>query len=1024
MKTSHVFAAFLLLFAGSGELSAQSPGLIVRPAGGAGITKLNPDGNGFSSATTAGFLLDDIAESKLAFQVVPPAIGEPTGDLATGPSGGFSDIVKKVDGSGFYLLKTSTDIFFRLRIGSIISGSKAYSVLIDTDGRIGRADPNYIGPSGNSPGNPGFEYEVVLETNFQVAVYSIDGTTTPGSPTVYPLATNAQISVALSTDSNNPDYFYDWFVPLTAIGSPSSVRVAVTTVTSPSSSLQGTRSDIYGIDDAAFSSTSTAWQTVINAQPPISLSSFSGVGATCTSAPVITGTAGVGTNVSIAGTWSRLDASKPGTALISLFKNGMLEGTTTVSSASTWNIVVPVVANGDVFYAQAQAVGESLCLLSNTVSATSCLSAPAAPVLTCASLKGISGSMPTTASGNTVGVYLLPATTASPLSNKLSTVVNTTYPGLTSFAFYTNGCSGGTNNVTAGTYMIVTENGSCQSAPVFVCINSGSSGVPPAIASNSLSVTQPLYATNTSVNGTGAVAGDILRLFINGRYQSTITATASAFSFTGLTLATGDQLRIYDQSGSACITQSAAFTVSCSLEAPVIKVNSSGNLVGGVSVISGSSAVAGASVQVYKGISPGGVATGLPVVTGSSGAWSVTVPALTSGESYYAVQTYTGCTSVASAAATVLTAASCPVISGTYTDASASVSGTLPAAFTGTVRLYQDGALAGSQTVTAATSWTIPVAANTLYYGGSLTVTAQAAGGTESTGCSASPVGCTSPVTPLATPTLSTITPGQTVTFAIANPVAGLWYSLSDNSGASFAPSLLNNAAVPFNLTSLSFAVSGTYQLKISADALTGCPASSRAVQVNVNMVLPLQLLNFSGDYRDEKSLFNWSVAHAVNVSFFELEQSEDGAVFQKAAHIPYQDNGSSTSAFSYQLNEKLTRTNYFRLRIVDNDGSFTYSRTISLAPLATNTVTASVSPNPFSGAPTLRYTNDKPGRIQCVLTTIGGSRVLTEERQVQQGTNLLSLPSIGRLPAGFYLLSITDQATGHQTTIKLQKEK
>lgn len=105
--------AFTLLFSIS---KAQSPGLIVRPPGGIGITVLNPDGNGYSSATTSGFVTNDIAESEIAYKVVPPAIIEPTGDLATGPSGGFTDIVKTVDGSGFYIYSNGTNLYFRLRI--------------------------------------------------------------------------------------------------------------------------------------------------------------------------------------------------------------------------------------------------------------------------------------------------------------------------------------------------------------------------------------------------------------------------------------------------------------------------------------------------------------------------------------------------------------------------------------------------------------------------------------------------------------------------------------------------------------------------------------------------------------------------------------------------------------------------------------------------------------------------------------------------------------------------------------------
>lgn len=44
---------------------AQSPGIIVRPAAGIGVTPLNPNGDGFSSSTTSGFVNSDITESEI-----------------------------------------------------------------------------------------------------------------------------------------------------------------------------------------------------------------------------------------------------------------------------------------------------------------------------------------------------------------------------------------------------------------------------------------------------------------------------------------------------------------------------------------------------------------------------------------------------------------------------------------------------------------------------------------------------------------------------------------------------------------------------------------------------------------------------------------------------------------------------------------------------------------------------------------------------------------------------------------------
>lgn len=1002
---------------------AQSPGLIVRPGGGIGITPLNPDGNSYSTSSASAYINDDIAESEIPFKIVPPALGEPTGDLATGPSGGFSDIVKRVDGSGFYMHKDASNIYFRLRIGNIISGSKGYSVLIDTDGKMGSADPNYVAPSGNSPGNPGFEYEVVLETNFRVAVYAIDGTTTPGAPASFALSTYSQISVALSTDSNNPDYFYDWYVPLSTIGSPASVRMGITTVTSPSSALQGSRSDIYGINDAAYASTSAAWILVTNAQPSVNLASFTGVNATCTAAPVVNTSILAGSSVAVTGTWSRMESSKPGTATITLYKNGVIAGSTTVSSGNTWSITVPAIATGDVFYAKALASGESECLASASVIARGCLTPPAAPVMTCASLKGISGTMPTTLSGNTISIYQVPATNVSPFSNLVSTVSNLTYPLTTSFAYYTSTCLGGINNVTAGVYMIVTQNGSCTSAPVFVCINSGSSGIPPAPSLNALTV-PAMYPSTTAITGTGAASGDVLRLFINEKYQTSITATGSSFSFTGVTLKAGDQVNIYSQTGAACITRSATFTVNCFLEAPSIKVNATGNLLSGAISIQGISSAPGASVQLYKGTSPSGIATGLPVTAGSNGSWSVTVPPLLSGETYYAIQTANGCTSVASALATVLSPAVCPSITGSYNEFSTSVSGTMPLSFTGTVRLYLDDVLIGSQSVSATTSWSIAAPANTLYYNGSLKATAQAAGGAESAGCGSSIVTCVSPLMPAVTPVLSNIAPGQAVTYAVSNVSAGAWYSILDNSGASFATSIFNSGTSGFNLSSKKFTSTGNYSLKVSADALTGCPSSERAISVNVNLTLPLLLLSFNGDYQNSHMTFHWSTTNEASVSHFELERSDNGYDFHKAASIPFRDNGSQIASFDYGIAEQLFNPVYFRLSIVDDNGSRQYSRAILLKPGRLTTGIVSVSPNPFSETTSITYVAENNSNLQCTITSAAGQLLSSVAKKAVKGVNTFPLQQLSLLQPGIYYLSITNQESREKNVLTLQKLK
>lgn len=1015
---------------------AQSPGQIVRPAGGNGITVLNPDGNGFSSATTAGFTTSDIAQSEILYKVVPPSVTEPTGDIATGPSGGFTDIVKTVDNSGFYTYSNGVNILFRLRVGNIISGSKGYSILFDTDGRIGNtgpsADPDYVAPTNTSNGNPGFEYEAVLQTNFQVAVYQINGTTAPGAPiATYPLSTHSQISMALSTDGNNPDYFYDWYIPLSVIGTPSSFRMAATTVTAPSSALQGSRSDVYGIDDATGRTVSSAWTTIINAQPTISVANLGdggpGVSAVCTAPPSLSTPILTGSNINVSGTWTSMDASKPATATITLFRNGVSVGTIGVNSGNTWTIPVATVSPGDVFFARAVATGESQCLQSANVMA-GCSSSPGAPTITCASTKGITGTIPL---NTTISIYQVTTTNNSPTTTLLTTgltyVNNATNR---TFNYYgTNPQSGdacqGQNNLlpTNSTYMLVSNSNGCLSAPTFICITGASQTQWNYIGANSLSLATPVYPYQTTVSGTGATSGQVLRLFMNNQYISAVTASASSFSFTGLSLKQGDVLRVYAQASSICMTQSAAFTVNCYTPPPAISTTAAGNLSASATTVGGTVATPGATIQLYRGTAPSGTLAG-SATANSSGAWTVTGLTLAAGETYYATQTTAGCTSGASAQAGVLAATTvCPVFSAaSYGENAASVGGTI-STFTGTIRLYLDDVLMGSTSVTNATSWSIPVNttySNTLYTGGTLRATAQAASAVENTACAGSAaITCVSPAAPTVAPLTATINQGQAVSFNISNASANTWYSVRDNSGISYATATYSTGTTGFNIATNSFTTPGSYTLSISADRLTGCPASVQLASVTVNSsTLPATFVQVSAREEDGIGLINWTVTNEQQVSHYEIERSDDCQHFSFIGRVDYKESPFLNNMYTFQdAALPLIERFCYRIKQVDINGQYLYS---VVAPVQSmiKTLTWTVSPNPAHNKITVMVQSPLAQHAYITLFSTYGTLLARHSVRLTKGASTHLLDGLHKFSAGSYVLRL--EVDGHVSSQRL----
>ena len=177
MKFNQKFMKYFLvtigfLAFGFGEFYSQTSGMIVEPATGAAALVLDPNSNGYVSATTAGFLGNDqlVANNELPWQTLIPAGSEPNSDVQNGPNCGFTDFVESSVGGidPVFHLTSGDNWLFRFRMASIAPNAKSYSIMVDIDNLIGPGDDCYI------PGvNPGFELEIVLATKFGVRFPSI-----------------------------------------------------------------------------------------------------------------------------------------------------------------------------------------------------------------------------------------------------------------------------------------------------------------------------------------------------------------------------------------------------------------------------------------------------------------------------------------------------------------------------------------------------------------------------------------------------------------------------------------------------------------------------------------------------------------------------------------------------------------------------------------------------------------------------------------------------------------------------------
>ncbi|MBB1283118.1 T9SS type A sorting domain-containing protein [Flavisolibacter sp. BT320] len=1012
---------------------AQLPGQIIKRHAVNAV--LDPGANGFTAATTNGFISNDVAESRIPFKVVRLPFSEPVGDLKTGATGSFTDLVTTpTDETGMMLHFDGNNLLFRLRVSGISSGAKAYSVLIDADMRAGntgsQADPNYIAPTTSGNGNPGFEWELVLMTGntTRVVLYEVDGKA--GSSIVQQHAVennNYQVSKALSTTHNDADYFFDFYLPIAQftglhqIIASNKFRMVATTVSSPTSALQGNRSDVFGVNDGNYALTADAWMAALGGSPGVSLNELSGSTTNtfgqCTSTPTITSTITQGSNVTISGTWTAASGGQT-SATINLYKQ--VAGVWTfvaatsapVASGASWSIAGVTVSTGEAYAARAVGAGESECLYSASVY-SSCAATINPSVLTQSSSKGICGSMTTGATR--AEIYKFDGTSMT-LQN--ANDANMTYTP-TSFTWWA--CSGGSGNLSGGTYMVILTGNGCSSTPVFTCITTGSSAVAPLTQSTGITFPAVIYPFHTSISGSVPASASLQRayLFIGGKLINSVSipANTTSYLFENLQLRATDNIAIYlgTNASNTCAVYNTT-SVHCYNTPPII--TAPGNkLQEGGTTISGTSA-ANASIRINK---TAGTAAGPWTTTAdANGAWSVTVPALLATDTYTATTVSSGSCGTASAASAAVTVAAVTTACASFgaasygTTAPYTAGGTVNVTTTGSVvRLYLDGALVGSQTLNTTGSniaWSI-TSAEPFYNGGKLTVTFQSgATGTEKIDCSAAiaerTVTCSAPASPTINPPTSAIQQGQTQTYTVGNIQTGLWYSvIHAASGVTYAGTQAPGSS-NLSLTTRAFTTPGTYNLVVEANDFSGCPVATAAAALTVNEItLPVRFLSIAAQKSATGNQVKWVVASEQQVKQYVVERSADCSRYEPVGVVNYSPVNAAENQYVFTDVTAREQKYCYRIKQVDENGSFTYSSIVTVQ--AKEQPSVSLFPNPAHSQAVLNVTSNRNEIVTIDLMDVAGKVVSSQKVQVQKGANAIRMANLSQYGKGTYVVRL-----------------
>ena len=179
-------------------------------------------------------------------------------------------------------------------------------------------------------------------------------------------------------------------------------------------------------------------------------------------------------------------------------------------------------------------------------------------------------------------------------------------------------------------------------------------------------------------------------------------------------------------------------------------------------------------------------------------------------------------------------------------------------------------------------------------------------------------------------------------------------------------------------------------------------------LQNGCTITLPVTLARFNGTLLDNAVSLSWTTTEESGSSHFNVERSADAKEFIQLGRVEAKGNSSATQQYKFLDNKPLNGNNYYRLKMVDADGKFEFSRMISIDNGA-NSVAFELLGNPASGRE-IKFLLKNENAANVSLFDLSGKAI---RFSLSKTGNEFTLKPKGNISSGLYILSLQRSNAG-----------
>ncbi|SEJ69073.1 Por secretion system C-terminal sorting domain-containing protein [Dyadobacter koreensis] len=179
---------------------------------------------------------------------------------------------------------------------------------------------------------------------------------------------------------------------------------------------------------------------------------------------------------------------------------------------------------------------------------------------------------------------------------------------------------------------------------------------------------------------------------------------------------------------------------------------------------------------------------------------------------------------------------------------------------------------------------------------------------------------------------------------------------------------------------------------------LLASEAVDDAVSFYTNTVLPVTLVSFTVQKEGQTAQLKWATTEETNSDYFEIQHSVSGKEWAKIGQVASSGESSSLKNYTFNHGNPLNGENLYRLKMVDKDQTFAYSRIQSAKFAGLTEGDLSVYPNPTVDVLKIR---DFSQVTKVLIYDMNGRAV------IESGVSNTGEISVRNLASGIYLVRV-----------------